>query len=268
MLKRTFSIRTFPVAVALALGLTYATPVRAAMMDFDTTGPTTTADIPNFFDLLGSDPNIASNWNIDPNTWNPADNSNALHTITNGNALEKYFSRVAILKSSVFEAEDFVYSADVTWDNDNDTAGLLFRFTGNSDVPLENTYYSLRLEQGNSTLTLTRVKDGVASELFNANISAQVTVATTGTLNMKVEAVDDSISVFLDDIPILGLDPFLDGDPILGLGRVGVGQETNPTFFDNLSMEGAIPEPGSATLLALGMLGLLGWGRRRRRGAK
>ena len=104
------------------------------------------------------------------------------------------------------------------------------------------------------------MKGGVATELFNV-VDVPFAVNQGDTVNMKVQAVGDSISVFLNNTPVPGLNPLIDADPILaGDFRVGVGQETNPTYFDNLSMQ-VIPEPGSVTLLVLGMLGLLGYGR-------
>ena len=259
-------VRTFPVALglALALGLTCATSVRAVEFDFDTTGPTTTAEVPNFFDLLG---NAVNDVHIDANTVNPANGSNALHMSTDGGGGELYFNRTAILKASVFSAEDLVYSADITWDDDNDEAGLYFRFDGNSNDPLGNSYYNLHIDQGDNDLKLTRVKNGADVELFNMDVSATAVATRTGTINMRVEATGGSISVFLNDIAVPGASPFIDPDPIVGqaTNRVGVGTWSQRAYYDNLSAVDLIPEPSTFLLAALGLLGLLGYGRRRRR---
>ena len=50
------------------------------------------------------------------------------------------------------------------------------------------------------------------------------------TVTLTLRAQGDELTVSVDGQPITGMNPFVDPDPLLGLGRVGVGQETNPTM--------------------------------------
>ena len=69
------------------------------LLDFDTMGPTTDAELPDFFELYGFDNFFgpAPGWRIDANAQNPANGSNALHTTSDVRRLADYFSRVSIL---------------------------------------------------------------------------------------------------------------------------------------------------------------------------
>lgn len=218
-------------------------------LNFDTAGPTSTAELPDFFDVFGFDADFGSGplWHVEPNTSNPANNSNALHTISDGNQLEAWFSRVAILKGSVFFGENVELSADITWDDAggdaNDNAGLYVRFNGSSDVPLENDYYFVRaVGSGSPDLRIHKVKNGVQEQLIQrTDHPISVTEGDTHNLRVMAETVGNAveISVWLDDQAVAGMDPFVDMmDPILGPGRVGVGQETNPSYFDNILISG------------------------------
>ena len=207
--------------------------------DFDTTGPTTTADLPGFFDLFGFDAIIGSDlgWRIEPNAVNVADSSKALYTASNGNQLQPWFSRVAILKAEVFEAENVEISCDITW-ADNDNAGLYARFNGGSGVPLENDYYHVRIAIDNgppSSVNLHRVKDGQHTLLATA-VDAPFPVSDGDTVRLTFRAVANELFVWANGAPVPGMNPFVDDDPLLGSGRVGVGQETNPSYFDNLML--------------------------------
>ena len=243
-----------PVRLWIALAPTLAFGIPAATLgqptfDFDTTGPTTTAELLADFDFFGFAPEVETNWTVQPNAQNAANPTNALHTSSDVNQLEPWFSRVAILKTSVFEAQDVELSAEITWDDlggdANDNAGLYLRFRGTSDVPLENTFYHVRIGIDNgppSTVYLHRVKEGVHTQLFSV-VNTPFPVSEGDTVTMGVRAEGNEIFVWIDGIPIPGLDPFVDDDPILGPGRVGVGQETNPSYFDNLTLL-SLEEPG------------------------
>jgi hypothetical protein len=93
---------------------------------------------------------------------------------------------------------------------------------------------------------LHKVIDGAEEQLARGS---DIPIAEGDTHNLRVNAktVGDTveISVHIDGQPIPGMDPFVDANnPILGPGRVGVGQETNPTFFDNISIIGVVGTPG------------------------
>jgi hypothetical protein len=192
---------------------------------------------------------------VDANGTNPDNGSNALHTISDGNQLANYFSRVAIFKESVFFGEDVEISADITWDDQSgdatDNAGLYVRFNGDGDDPLDNDYYFVRVGVDNgppSTVTLYKTKDGLNENLVQETDDPfPVSTGETHKLTVRATTVGDAVEIFvsLDDEPVFGMDPYLDDlDPLLGPGLVGVGQETNPTFFDNITIVGAGGAPG------------------------
>ena len=230
--------------LALLFLLTGGVTRAQVLLDFDTTAPTSTAELPDFFDLFGFDAEFGDDpfWRVDANNVNADNSSNALHTTSNGNQLEGWFSRVAILKPDVFVGEDVILSADITWD-DNDNAGLYVRFNGDSDVPLENNFYFVRgVASGSPDIRIHKVVDGIHEELLRQETDpVPIAEGDTHNLRVRAETVNDTveISVWLNDEPIPGMDPFVDAfDALLGPGRVGVGQETNPTFFDNISIIG------------------------------
>jgi hypothetical protein len=263
-LRRAAGCLQRPLAVMLVtcLGL-LAAPVTWAqiVLDFDTTAPRTDAELPDFFDVYGYDAEFGPEpfWHIDRNDTNPDNSTNALHVTSDGNQLANYFSRVAILKESVFFGENVELSAEITWDNlggdATDNAGIYLRFNGDGDVGVENDFYHIRVGIDNgppSSITIHKVKDGLADQLAR-EIDDPFPVATgeTHTLRAKVETVqgDSHIWVWLDDEPVTGMDPFIDDiDPLLGPGRVGVGQETNPSYFDNITI--IAPGAGAAQLQA------------------
>ena len=210
----------------------------ARFFDFDTTPPTTTEELLGFFDFLGFDPNIGSNWSVDQNLVNLDDASNALHTISDGNQLANHFSRAGII--TVFEAENAEISADITWD-DNDNAGLYVRFNGSSDDPNGNEYYFVRIGVDNgppSTVDLHRVREGVHDVLVSAT-NEPFPVSEGDTVHVVLRVDDDQLFVLLNDELVPGMDPIVDFEPLTGVGRVGVGQETNPSYFDNIRI---VPE--------------------------
>lgn len=207
------------------------------VFDFDTTGPTSTEELGNFMSFLGHDPD---SWNIDPNPLLPA-NNNALHPRSNGTNVESFFTTVGIFNGLV--GEDVVYSADIS-SPDNDMMGLYVRFTGNSNEPLGNTYYYVGMTTNGSTdsYRLHKVKDGVAETLASGSgppfAAGTETSGETHKLQIEAKTVGNSVelSVSLDDQPITNMDPFVDAtNPILGAGQVGIGQSTQPAYFDNVT---------------------------------
>ncbi len=203
------------------------------LFDFDASGPTATDQVAEYFDILGVD----GAWTIDPNAQNPENGSAALHTVSDGNALASYFSRALILAGLAFEDGEF--AADITWDDAggdaNDNAGLYFRFSGNSDDPLGNEYYFLRIDAGEATssLALHRVKAGQEEQVF-ARTDDPAIIVEGGTASVNILFDGPNITVTIGGAPVAGMNPLVDTDPLLGPGRVGVGQETNPAYFDNL----------------------------------
>lgn len=235
--KRSFGVLLVLTVALLAGGGAGAQTV----LDFDTSGPTTTAELENFVDLFGFEPDFGGNWTVDPNALVPA-NGNALHTLSNGTNVDNFFTSVAIFKGSVFSGENVVYSADIS-SPDNDIAGLYVRYTGNSDVGLENTYYFVRLTTNGSrdSVNLHKVKDGVEVTLAQGVDAPPFAEGETHKLQLAAQTVGNTVelTVSIDNQAITGMDPFVDAtNPILGPGRVGVGQSTNPVYFDNISFLG------------------------------
>ena len=225
-------------AAGLLVGPAATAQAQGIFWDFDTTGPTTTDEILDFFDLYGFEPEIEINWNIDPNLVNAQDPSGALHTLSNANQLEFFFSRVAIITD--LEAEDVEISADITWD-DNDNVGLYLRFieVGDPNDPLGSDYYHVRVGVDNgppSSVTLYRVRDGFVEELMSM-VDDPFPISEGETHNVSFRAAEDELFVLIDDEPVTGMDPFVDPDPLVEAGRVGVGQETCPAYFDNLTVD-------------------------------
>ena len=226
---------------------------RRLFFDFDTTEPTEDDELPEYFDLYGFDNFFgpAPGWRIDQNNTNPDDDSNALHTTSDGNQLQAWFSRVAIFNEDVVEAEDVEISADLTWDlnggDATDNAGLYVRFVGTSDDPFGNNFYHARIGGDNgppSSVNLHRVRDGI-DELLAREVNTPFPIVAGDTVRLMLRVEGEEIFVEIDEEPIPGMDPFVDPDPLLEAGRVGVGQETNPTFFDNIEIIDldAPPEP-------------------------
>ncbi len=217
-------------------------PAGATVFTFDNApGPAADSELSDFFNFLGFATSIgASGWRIDPNRQNPNDDTGALHTTSDGEQLNHFFSRVAVLKPSVFQAQDVFCQADITWDDmggdANDHAGVYVRFNGTSNDPLQNSYYFLRVDAGeaDSSITLHRVKNGIEQALVSAQ-NEPFLIVEGDTVTVTVEAVGEAISVAIDGEPVLGMDPYVDADPILECGSVGVGQNTNPAYFDNLT---------------------------------
>ena len=232
-------------------------PAGATVFDFDATGPTADGDLEGFFDFVGVDTSVGpAGWRIEPNAQNAADGSNALHTTGDDNQLENFFSRVALVEPSVFEAQDLFFSADLTFDglsgDANDNAGIYFRLRGISDDPFENNYYFLRINAGgnSSNIHLHRVKDGFAEQLVSVPNNLPFLVQEGDTVTLSVEAVEETITVLLNGEAIPGLDPYIDEfDPLIECGLVGVGHRSNPTYFDNLTFASLddSPCPCSAT---------------------
>ncbi len=199
-------------------------------------GPTSNEDLEDFFLFLGVDTLVGPpGWEIVPNTVNRADGSQALHIGSNGEVLPPFFSRVAILRPDIFEAENVFVAATITWD-DNDWAGIYFRFTGTSDDPFENSYYYLKIYADNRGIVLHRVKDGFEQEAV-PTVDQPIPVNQGGTATFTIQADGDEILVTQNGVPVPGLDPFIDPDPLEGCGAIGFGQNTNPTFFDNLAFK-------------------------------
>ncbi len=217
----------------------------AEVYDFDTKGPTTDAELEDFFDFLGAENSVGPmGWRLDPNAQNSANGSKGLHTTGDTGELENWFSRVALLRSDVFEARDLFFSVDLTLDglsgNADDHSGVFFRFRGDSDLPLENDYYFLRINAGGnqSNIHLHRVKDGFEEQpVASPGNNIPFLVQEGDTVTVTVRAMESEIEIFLNGEPVPGMDPFIDDfDPILSCGQVGVGQNSNPTYFDNLTV--------------------------------
>ncbi len=234
--KRSFGVLLVVSATLLAGGVAGA---QQTNFDFDTTGPTSTADLGNFMGFFGHDPD---SWNVDPNPLMPA-NGNALHTLSNGTNVDDFFTSVAIFKGSVFSGENVVYSADIS-SPDNDRMGLYVRYTGSSDVALENTYYYAGLTTNGSTdsyrlhKVINGVEETLASGVGPAFAAGSETAGETHNFQVAARTVGNTveITVSLDDQAITNMDPFVDStNPILGAGRVGIGQSTEPAYFDNIS---------------------------------
>ncbi len=163
-----------------------APPVVAQILeyDFDSTGPTATADLPAFFDFFarGGD-NISRSlcaddagehcWRIKTNDRNADNGTNAVYQPSiGGRGGHERFSRVSILKESEFLGDDFRISATITFDDDNDQAGIYIRFNEREGVDpnADNgpEYYFIQVDAsnndcgGNSKLELHRSIGGSA----------------------------------------------------------------------------------------------------------
>ncbi|MCZ6794537.1 MAG: hypothetical protein O7J95_13085, partial [Planctomycetota bacterium] len=216
----------------------FEVPVGTLVLNFDDDPPTLTGELPDFFDFLGFDD---TGWRVEDNLQNPANGSQALHTTSDGGRLQNYFSRVAVLKQDLFNAQDLSYSLEITWDdmggNADDHAGAYFRFHGESDEPLENEYYFVRIDAGgdSSRVALHRVKGGRQQRLAQVSDAPRI-VREGDTILLTIEAVGNEISVSIDGQAVPGMDPYVDDDPLLACGRVGVGQDTNPAYFDEITV--------------------------------
>ena len=63
-----------------------------------------------------------------------------------------------------------------------------------------------------------------------------------------MRAEEDEIFVTMNGEPVVGLDPYVDDDPLEESGLVGVGQWSNPTYFDNLVFVDLDAVPPGASL--------------------
>ena len=236
---RPYVTRTLGVLLVVSATLWAGGLARAqqSIFDFDNTGPTSTADLGNFMSFFGHEP---ASWNVDPNPLMPA-NGNALHPRSNGTNVENFFTTVGIFNELI--AEDVVFSSDIS-SPDNDILGLYVRYTGSSDVALENTYYFARLTTNGNTDTyrlhkvINGVEETLASGVGPAFAAGSDTAGETHNLQVAAKTVGNTveITVSLDDQAITNMDPFVDAtNPILGPGRVGIGQATEPAYFDNIS---------------------------------
>ncbi len=86
---------------------------------------------------------------------------------------------------------------------------------------------------GTPDFILHRVRDGVEMEVARNN---DIIVNQGETHRVAVQAIGDEIIVLFDDEEVAGMDPFVDDDPILEPGRIGVGQQTNPAYYDNITI--------------------------------
>ncbi|MCH8992699.1 MAG: hypothetical protein IIA44_13260, partial [Acidobacteria bacterium] len=184
----------FDGTAAGALAIPFSTRATGGVtLDFDTTGPTSTDQILEYFDLLGPLDAVvgAPGWEINPNAQNPENGSNALHITSDGiNGTLEQFSRLAIVKADVFEAENMEVSVDITWDDPsgdaNDRAGVYARFVD------EDNWYYLLVDAGDAGspadgVELYRRKGGVDELIATGSSPADVGEGDTATLTLRVE---------------------------------------------------------------------------------
>lgn len=108
---------------------------------------------------------------------------------------------------------------------DNDTVGALFYYQD------ESNFYELTLDQQNDERVLTKVKDGVATELAREAGSYQ----HFADQKLSVSVVDDRISIVLGE-DLLFDGPIVVSDPLDG-GTVGlVSRNMDRLKFDNVSV--------------------------------
>ena len=76
---------------------------------------------------------------------------------------------------------------------------------------------------------------------------------TSEKIEITIQAVGNEIMAWVNGEPVRGIVPFIDSSPVLGPGRVGAGQITNPTYYDNFSLISLDPpgfQPGTVLAAA------------------
>jgi len=131
-----------------------------------------------------------------------------------------------------------------------------------SDVITDGEVYTLTVDVGEysgfsgslATIRLYGSTAGVGTALSNANGTAELT------------GIDPTNGFYTTDLTVT-YTALASGDPFAGqsVGIALIGESGTQVTFDNVRFDiTPIPEPSTLALFSLGLLGLLGWGRRKK----